>query len=232
VSVKTIILLPGLDGTGELFANFVAALPTSIAASVVEYPRDRFLSSPDLVSVVRATAPAEESFVLLAESFSTPLAVTYAATKPRNLAGMILCAGFVTNPIGHLSTVVSALARPGVFKLRPPDKILEHFLMGHNSPSELLDKLRGALRTVSPEVLSARVKEVLSCNAREDLARTTVPLLHLRASNDRLLSSSCHELVVAGRPDAATITIEGPHLLLQREPGKAAAAVAEFMKTL
>jgi pimeloyl-[acyl-carrier protein] methyl ester esterase len=229
VSVKTIILLPGLDGTGELFADFIAALPSSVYARAVEYPRDKFLSYPDLVSVVRAAAPVEEPFVLLAESFSTPLAVGYAATKPRNLAGMILCAGFVTNPIGHLSTVVSALMRPGIFKLRAPDKILEHFLAGDNAPPELLHKLRAVLKTVSPEVLSARVKEVLSCDARADLARTMVPLLYLRASNDRLLSSSCHELLRGGGPDALTETIEGPHLLLQREPKIGSAAVAKFL---
>jgi pimeloyl-[acyl-carrier protein] methyl ester esterase len=232
LTTQNLLLLPGLDGTGELFADFIAALPSSVAAKPVEYPRDKFLSYAELVAVVRAAAPVEEPFVLLAESFSTPLAASYAATEPRNLVGMILCTGFVTNPIGHLSTVVSALARPGIFKLRPPDKILEHFLIGDDAPAETLHKLRTVLGTVSPEVISARVKEVLNCDARADLARTTIPLLYLRAASDRLLSSSCSEVVLAARPDGGINTIEGPHLLLQREPLKAAAAVREFMKTL
>ena len=35
-----LVLLPGLDGTGELFASFVAALEGT-AAQVVRYPADR-----------------------------------------------------------------------------------------------------------------------------------------------------------------------------------------------
>jgi pimeloyl-[acyl-carrier protein] methyl ester esterase len=229
VALKCLLLLPGLDGTGELFADFVAALPQSLTATPVEYPRDRFLSYAELPSVVAKAAPSDGPYVLLAESFSTPAAVAYAATRPENLAGLVLCAGYVTNPIGHLTAVVNALARPGIFGFRPPDKVVEHFLTGDVTPPELLHKLRAALRTVSPKVMSARVKEVLSCDGREDLARTAIPLLFLRASNDRLLSSSCGEMVLAARPDARVETIEGPHLLLQREPQKAAAVIMKFI---
>lgn len=41
---------------------------------------------------------------------------------------------------------------------------------------------------MSPGVLSGRVREVLDCDVRDDLRRTTVPLLYLEASDDRLLS--------------------------------------------
>jgi pimeloyl-[acyl-carrier protein] methyl ester esterase len=226
---RQLVLLPGLDGTGELFTDFIAALPSSLVARAVEYPRDKFLSYSQLFSIVGDAVPLEDPFVLLAESFSTPLAASYAAIMPENLVGLILCAGFVTNPIGHLSIVVKALAQPGIFKLRPPDKILEHFLAGDGAPPELLDNLRAVLQTVSPEVLSGRVKEVLNCDARGDLARTTVPLLDLRAANDRLLSSSCHRQILAARPDATIEAIEGPHLLAQRQPNRVAMAVAEFL---
>jgi hypothetical protein len=35
------------------------------------------------------------------------------------------------------------------------------------------------------------VREVLDCDARDDLRRTAVLLLYLEATRDRLLSSSC-----------------------------------------
>src|ERR1700688_5080921 len=41
---KHLVLLPGLDGTGELFADFIAALPESWTTATVAYPSDRFLS--------------------------------------------------------------------------------------------------------------------------------------------------------------------------------------------
>ena len=165
--------------------------PNHGRTTTVTYPTDRFLPYADLRPFVGAAAPQLERFVLVAESFSAPLAVWYAATNPPNLAAVVICAGFVGNPIHSLSGTVKALAKPWLFRLKPPRTILEYFLLGQNAPSDLLQKLRHALQRVCPDVLSGRVQEVLDCDARDDLRRTTVPLLYLEATHDRLLSSSC-----------------------------------------
>ena len=99
------MLLPGLDGTGELFVDFVAALPESCTAPIVAYPTDRFLSYTDLRPFVCAAVHKSERFVLVAESFSTPLAIWYAATNPPNLVAVVICAGFVGRPVGGWSGV-------------------------------------------------------------------------------------------------------------------------------
>ena len=187
---KHLVLLPGLDGTGELFVDFVAALPESCTATIVAYPTDRFLSYTDLRPFVSAAVPKSERFVLVAESFSTPLAIWYATTNPPNLVAVVICAGFVGSPVHDWSEIVKALAKPWLFRLKLPRTIVEYFLLGQNAAPGLLQKLRQALHGVSPDVLSGRVREVLDCDARDDLRRTTVPLLYLEATNDRLLSSS------------------------------------------
>jgi pimeloyl-[acyl-carrier protein] methyl ester esterase len=166
---KHLVLLPGLDGTGELFADFIAALPESWTATTVAYPSDRFLSYKDLRPFVSAAVPQSERFVLVAESFSTPLAVWYAATNPHNLAAVIICAGFVGSPVRRWSRTVKAIAKPWLFRLKPPRAMAEYFLLGQNAPPDLLQKLRRALHRVSPDVLSGRVLEVLDCDERDDL---------------------------------------------------------------
>ena len=222
------MLLPGLDGTGKLFVDFVEALPESCTATVVAYPSDRFLSYADLRSFVSAAVPQSERFVLVAESFSTPLAVWYAANNPPNLVAVVICAGFLGSPLHHWSGIVKALARPWLFSLNLPRPILEYFLLGQNAPPSLVQKLRQALQDVSPDVLSGRVREALNCDARDDLRRTTAPLLYLEATNDRLLSSSCEEEFSYIRPDVLFRSLPAPHLLFQREPQKAASVVMEF----
>ena len=67
------VLLPGMDGTGELFADFVDALPKSFETVRVRYPADRCLSYSELEELVQAAC--SEPFMLVAESFSTPLAI-------------------------------------------------------------------------------------------------------------------------------------------------------------
>lgn len=229
---KHLVLLPGLDGTGKLFVDFVAALPKSCAATIVAYPSDRFLPYADLRPFVSAAVPQTEKFVLVAESFSTPLAVWYAANNPPNLVGVVVCAGFVESPVPGWSGIVKALAMPWLFGLNLPGPILEYFLLGHNAAPSLVQKLRQALQEVSPHVLSGRVREVLNCDARDDLRRTTVPLLYLEATNDRLLSSSCKEEFSRIRPDVLLRSVPAPHLLLQGEPQKAASIVMAFAENL
>jgi pimeloyl-[acyl-carrier protein] methyl ester esterase len=226
---KHLVLLPGLDGTGQLFADFLTALPNTLTATVVSYPTRRFLPYSELLALVSAAAPQTEKFVVLAESFSTPLALQYAATNPSNLAAVVICAGFTRKPIAGWSRLVRAVAKPWLFTLRPPRFALEHFLIGASAPPALIQRLRQTLQLVSPGVLSGRVREVLEVDATNHLARTTVPIMYLRASHDRLLSAACHREILRIRPDIVLATIEAPHMLVQREPQKTASLIVAFM---
>ena len=53
----TLVLLPGLDGTGDLFTNFVSALPSNLDARIVRYPADRFVSYAELFPFVADGCP-------------------------------------------------------------------------------------------------------------------------------------------------------------------------------
>ncbi len=96
--VRKLFLLPGMDGTGTLFGPFVEALPEGFKGMPVAYPVDRPLSYSELAELVRKRLPVSESFVLLAESFSTPIAIQIAAENPPGLKAVILVAGFATSP--------------------------------------------------------------------------------------------------------------------------------------
>jgi pimeloyl-[acyl-carrier protein] methyl ester esterase len=227
-----LVLLPGLDGTGQLFADFLAALPDTFASVVVAYPPNQFLSYRDLTQIVRSAAPKVEPFVLLSESFSTPVALEYAASNPSNLRAVILSSGFVFNPLGHWSALAKAIVRPWLFKRRAPRLILEHFLVGDDAPAALIEQFRHALSFVSPEVLSRRVRESLNCDARDALARTAVPLVYVQAMQDKLLVDSCVSEMKRIKPDILIEKVAGPHLLLQREPQKVAEIVSTFVQQI
>ena len=141
----------------------------------------------------------------------------------------MICAGFISRPIGSWSWLAQIAARPWFFTLKPPRFVLEHFLLGEKAPPELIQQFRQTLNAVRPETLSGRVYDVLACDARSDLARMTVPIMYLRASLDRLLSKSCHKEILRIKPDVKLVTIEAPHMLLQREPQKVAELVAAFL---
>ena len=227
-----LVLLPGLDGTGQLFARFLYALPDTLGVTVVTYPANESLSYGDLLPLVRLAVPKDEPFVLLAESFSTPIAIEYASSKPPNLAAVVIVAGFVHAPIGRWSLAAKAIANPWFFRLRAPRWVLEQALIGKDAPPALVHKVRQVLQFVSPAVLSYRVQEALNCDVTHQLARVDVPLMYVRATHDRLLSESCFAEIKLIRPDISLASVDGPHLLLQREPRNSADVVSRFLREL
>ncbi len=230
--VKHLVLLPGLDGTGQLFADFLAALPTTFTSTVVTYPTNEILSLAELAPFVKSAASRSEPFVLVAESFSTPLALEYAASGPSNLTAIIICSGFVFKPAAHWTQLAKAVARPWIFRLRAPSFILEYFLVGRNAPGALILALRQEIRRVSPDVLSFRVRETLNCDARGALARTSVPVMYVQALDDRLLDEACVTEMRRIKPTMLVERVVGPHLLLQREPKMVADIVSKFVQQM
>jgi pimeloyl-ACP methyl ester carboxylesterase len=232
LSPMTLVLLPGLDGTGDLFANFVSALPPNLEARIVRYPTHLLLSYSELFSFVSDAIPRTLPFVLLAESFSTPLAVMLAATDPSGLRGLIICAGFIKSPVPDWLLHMKGFVQPALFRVPPPRFALEHFLIGACAPRELRDQLRRTLRSVSPEVVASRVRAVMECDAREEFVHVRVPTLYLQAEQDRLVKNSSFEEIQRLKPDTALASIPAPHFVLQREPRKAADLIAHFVEGL
>jgi pimeloyl-ACP methyl ester carboxylesterase len=231
-TTKRLVLLPGMDGAGELFAGFVGALPEAFDARVVRYPNDSLLPYSDLMTFVQSAAPAAEPFVIVAESFSTPLAVQYAAMNPPNLKGLVICAGFVTSPARGLKQFIISLMAPVLFRLPLPNSGIRFFLAGPDAPTPLIAAVRGAISCVRPRVLSGRLRDVLACDARAELGQVSVPILYLQAKCDRLVPASCCKEFQRIEPRIEVVEVAGPHLILQREPERTAKEIARFIEQL
>ncbi len=65
----TLVLLPGIDGTGSLFSEFIDALGPDVETIVVSYPADQSQSYSDLETVARSFLPINKPYLLLGESF-------------------------------------------------------------------------------------------------------------------------------------------------------------------
>ena len=225
--VVTLVLLPGLDGTGRLFDDFIAALGPDVDAIVASYPTDQALSYAELEPIARSFLPADRPFFLLAESFSGPLGVAIAAAPPPGLMGLILCCSFVRSPRPWL-----ALARPlaRVFPLAAlPLSLLSFFLLGRFASTPRRATLAATLAMVAPDALRRRAQEALAVDASALLARVKIPLLYLRAGEDRLIPKSVGDGVAAQAPQTQIVELPAPHFLLQTLPAAAATVVTRFM---
>jgi pimeloyl-ACP methyl ester carboxylesterase len=222
-----LILLPGLDGTGELFTPFVAAL-SGQSAQVVRYPPDQAMDYARHEAFVRDLLPREGDFVLLAESFSGPIGISIAASPPPGLRGLILCATFASNPhrrLGSLGPLVRWLPA-----LRVPPSWAEPWLYSGRGTPELRRWHANAIRLVSARALRARVVAILGVDVRTQLAQVSVPMLYLRAARDRLVAPASSHEILELRPDVELVEFDAPHFLLQTEPAACAAAVLAFLE--
>jgi pimeloyl-ACP methyl ester carboxylesterase len=229
-SLPVLVLLPGLDGTGKLFAEFVLGLGTDIDTQIVSYPKDEPLGYEELDVLVRASLPKDRPFVLLGESFSGPIAIRIAASPPSGLVGVILCVTFAKNPYPLLGWAGAVVAWLPVKSL--PRWVRAPLMWGSMSPERAPNQVSRAMADVAEGVIRHRIAALLAVDASVALAGIRLPLLVLQAGHDWVVPGAATAWMVKIARHAQRIEIEGPHLLLQTRPAECATAVVAFMRTV
>lgn len=231
MSGPRLILLPGLDGSGVLFGPLLDHLPPECRPIVVRYPPDQLLGYDELLPRVLSALPRDRPFAIVGESFSGPLALLAAATRPANLVAVILCASFVRNPAWLRPGWLRHLVRPSVFRLYPATKAARALLMGR-SASATRSLMADVLAGLRPEVVAHRVRAVIGVDVRPQLAMCPVPILCLRGIYDLIVPGHNLAEMRSIRPSLQVATIAAPHAILQAQPAAAAAAIAAFLREL
>ncbi|RTL41715.1 MAG: alpha/beta fold hydrolase [Burkholderiales bacterium] len=228
--MTTLVLLPGLDGTGLLFKPLLDAPAGAIPVAVVRFPTTAAAGYAELERCVEAAIPGEDPIVLLGESFSGPIAISLAAKYPKRVKGLVLCCTFARNPhpaLGAFKPLASVLPFRAL-----PAALSTLALLGRHATPELRRLLADALAPVSSKVLGARLAGVLSIDASASLARVVAPMLYLRATEDRLIPRSAAETIKVAQPALQVVDVPGPHGLLQAAPDAAARLVLDFFRKL
>jgi pimeloyl-[acyl-carrier protein] methyl ester esterase len=231
--LTALVLLPGLDGTGKLFAGFIKALDTRVGAIVVAYPPDQPMGYAELDALVMGVLdklPREQRYVLLGESFSGPLAIRIAARAPAGLVGLILCASFAKNPFAWLGWTRPLAAYLPVKSL--PRWVRAPLMWGSLSPDRAPSQMERAMSGVSAAVIRQRIAALLAVDETSALERVRMPTLVLRATGDRVIPKAATRRIRSSLPQAQFLEINAPHLLLQTRPEECAAAVLRFLHDL
>lgn len=224
-----LVLLPGLNGTSELFGPIVSALPQPIDPVLVSYPMTEKLGYEALTEIARRALPKDEPFALLGESFSGPIAATLASECDSNLRALIFSCSFVRNPSKTLSLLRSIVPLLPIHGALP--RAARNLLLGNNS-AEVRELVATSLSKVTTEVIRGRLQEVLAVDVTTSLQKVAAPILYLRASDDRMVKRRSGDYIQQIMPSTRIIEIGGSHLLLQSEPGKCAATISEFLEEI
>ncbi|MFK8001608.1 MAG: alpha/beta fold hydrolase [Polyangiales bacterium] len=218
-------MLPGMDGGAELSAEFRALLcERGLPAEGVSYPSDEVLDYAALEERVRARLAEERGpTTLVAESFSGPVAISIAASPPPNLQRVVLVATFDRAPAPSL---LAPFVRTAMFRRPPPAAFVRWKMLAKDATKSDIERVQAAIRDVDAEVLAARLRAVLRVNVQALARAIQLPVLSLRASQDRLIARA---LRLANQSWHEEL-IEGPHLLLNQRPTRCADAIACFLR--
>ncbi len=232
MGVMRLFLLPGMDGTGSLFEPFVRELPSWLVPTVIDYPTNVVLDSDALLDHVKAQFPQhEEPFAVVAESFSGPVAIRFAAKNPPGLTALILAASFIRSPVSQWLSIIAGAATP-IFALPLPPTVIRRVLAGSDASDELVKQVGAAIASVEPRVMAERARQILKCDVTAEAARTHVPMLYVMGARDRLVRPRSEHALRAVRPDLTTMVFDSPHLVLQRKGAEAAGAVEKFIHSV
>jgi pimeloyl-ACP methyl ester carboxylesterase len=231
VEAISLVLLPGLDGTGKLFDPLISNLPDWIEPIVVSYPKDKPYGYDELKMIVSRAYPMDDDFFVLGESFSGPLAVMFAGEKPKGLKGIILCASFVKKPFRLIPAWLSIFSIGPIYKLWPATIILRSiFTMGKYE--KLVKMALDAIKTVGPDVIAVRVKAILKVDVEKELMKCDIPMLYLAGRKDRLIGKHNISGIKRIKGDLMVTEVDTWHFILQLEPKKSADEIEKFIKSI
>ena len=222
-----LVILPGLDGTGEFLSEFVSALGTDYDTVVMRYPSAMFRYE-DLQTWVEARLP-KDSYALLAESFSGPIAVKIAAQRPAGLRCAVFVATFAKSP-RKLPTWLAYAAKVLPIKSSLLVSLSQPLLMGRWATKGFEKHFRETLKQLPSQTIAFRLREVLSVDVAKEVEALSLPFAYFMASNDQLVP---HRIALDFKIAGAVVRqVDGPHFLLQANPEEAAKTLDEFVSTL
>jgi pimeloyl-ACP methyl ester carboxylesterase len=186
------------------------------------------MSYTQLAELVIAVLPRSTPYVIIAESYSGPVASILAAHPVGDLQGVVFVSSFVAFPCGRTGPWIARMLPTAVFRGRAPAWILRWFVMDSATPREMISAVQDAIAGVRPEVLARRLRDALNADFAVILKHCTVRIVYLLPGSDRLLGTRGLRGFLAARPDVEIVKIDGPHFLLQCAPGSCLAGLLKI----
>jgi pimeloyl-ACP methyl ester carboxylesterase len=219
--------MPGLDGTGKLFAPLIPLLQPHFDLTVVTYPDlDSF---NEYVDCAQGQLPEEPGYSLVAESFSGPVALALMARWPGQIGPSVLCATFARSPLASLTAMAGyvpeqmfSIGALSEFCLDVDEVEDEDFSETQPLPMNIMDQIDGIL-------LKHRITAFSRIDVSALLPHIEVPILYLNALRDRILSKNDAIMMQQSLPHFERIDIDGPHLLLQTQPQQCAELISKHV---
>jgi pimeloyl-ACP methyl ester carboxylesterase len=211
---EAVILVPGMDGTGELFYAQVPKLARRYRVATYALRDDApsmDVLVDDLRTVVETVAPHDHRAIVIGESFGGAVTLSFAASRPHWLTAAVVLNSFPWfRPQVRLRLAIGALEFIPWGAMTLVRRATAHRMHSpHTQPADLAEFLRRTA-AIRREGYINRLRILRTYDARDRLAVIPVPMLFLAADCDRLVPAVEQARLMASRvPGAALRILEG-----------------------
>jgi pimeloyl-ACP methyl ester carboxylesterase len=229
LSNQILVFMPGLDGTGLSFEPILPLLPTDAKITIVRYPKDKLLSFEETVECAAAQIPAGDPPIIIAESFSGPVAIQMIGSGRIKAKALILCATFAKSPRPIVWRIMRFLRLPLLIRPDMPKRFFKTVIGDDKLIAELMPLWKKVHANVPARIMDHRLKMINQVDVTKWLEKLEVPCCYLQATNDKIVPSSCAADFKRYTPLLEVKSINAPHFILQAQPQACLDAIEEFI---
>ncbi len=223
-----LIFLPGLDGTGEMFSQILGAF-AGYETQIISLPKSGAQDYNSLTSYVSERLP-DEDCILIAESFSGPIAADLGSRGHSKIKGVVFVATFLSPPQKFLLAISKAMPLKLMARLPFATEAHRFLFLGKNANDELVKLFQQTISDLDTSLIRNRIGSIEALDL--NICESEIPALYLQATNDKLVPES-NSLEFRKFFIRLNIRqIEGPHFLLQTNPQDCADEIAKFITSI
>lgn len=233
MSKLKLILLPGMDGTGHLFSPLLQSL-SHFDCEIIALPTAGDQSYLRLSAYVQERLPKED-FILIAESFSGPIAAILSTHCIEYLRGVIFVATFLSVPHKRLlgfarRLPLNLLSLKAASSMPLAPYIMKRFFLGKNAGKELLRSFQETINQIPTSLIRDRLDTLYRLSYSPE--NIGLPVAYIQARYDKLVPAAKLQEFEESFTDLAVATLDGPHFILQAKPAESAAFISDFVLQL
>jgi len=224
-----VVLLPGLDGTGDLFFPIRPYLDKQFDVHIIKYSSESTLAQ--CVDSAEEQIPADVPVSLIAESFSGPVALALLARNMFNYRASVLSATFVKTPLPWLTKIAKHLPNSLISNSIINRKVMDFFASDDKTSNKVKSMSYKLLDIVSPADFKARINIINKTDVSNQLDVIDIPLLYIQAINDRVVPARIGLEMRDANKNITLTHVDGPHMILQSRPQVCADIIMAFLSS-
>ena len=223
-----LVLLPGMDGTGNLFSPLLKEL-SSNDCLLLSLPSTGNQDYPSITKQIKAKLPLED-FILVAESFSGPIGAELARSNIPNMKGVIFVASFLSSPNKRLIELARLLPLRVLSHLPFFRYFYKSLFLGTRASDELVNLFQATLDSLPMSLINSRLKTMHSLVSSQQ--KSNIPAAYIQASRDKLVSANKISEFQLCFSDLNIKVVDGPHFILQPNPKECVQVINELVFAL